>query len=367
MTVLCNRSGTVREPVLTALDLLQAPPVPTAPTAAGAARGVVASGAWVQCAALFVGMAGAAVAQNRLPDGEFEQGGAGWTRQFLPFVDGGSGFAAKRVAGNGPSSAAWSTMLPPVGPAMTVLGSHLVSAAFVLPAGQYGIGFRAMWENPAQLPLPAWNGVELRIVDAGNVVVWSRRVASPQPLAAVSRAQVADTLVVAGGTFHAELWLDNGIPAAGVAGHTVSADDLWIGAPVSFVFGQGCAGSGGGVPVLDTVLWPARGTNGFAVELHDALAPGLAVFGMDVRGVPSGMPPVPLGGGCMQLVGAGFVLVLPVSGQGAGAGVASAVLPIPNAVALAGLQCFCQWGVPDPAATSTVGVAVTAGVAFTVQ
>ena len=89
----------------------------------------------------------------------------------------------------------------------------------------------------------------------------------------------------------------------------------------------------------------------------------VALFARDATG-PS---PTPLGGGCSQLVGTGALWVVPLAGSGPGQGFASQPLPIPAAPGLAGLRCYCQWGVVDPGAPNPWPLAVTAGATFTIQ
>lgn len=302
-------------------------------------------------------------AQNLVPNGEFEQGGLGWTRQFLPMTSGTTGFTRTRVAGNGPSMAMFSSMRTPTGPLMTVYGSWYLSAPFALPAQQHTVSVRAMWENHDALPLPTGNAAQLLIRDAANTVVCSFALVSPNPTASTSRATGERTFVAAGGLYRAELRLDNGLPTAGVAGHTIWVDDVVIGSPVSSVFGQGCPGSGQVVPVIDSVNWPQIGSGAFAVEVHDAFAPTVGLFALDL----ANSAPLPLGGGCWQLVGTGALWVAPIAGSGPGQGFASQPLPIPADPGLAGLRLFCQWGIGDPGAPNAWPLAVTAGTAFTIQ
>lgn len=123
------------------------------------------------------------------------------------------------------------------------------------------------------------------------------------------------------------------------------------------LYGQGCPGSGGSVPMLSGSGAVALGSTSFALDLQNAPPNVLALlFGGLSRTSASGQTlPFPLGGGCAILAAPDavrFALTDP-------AGATSLPFFIPNNPALLDTDVFFQFAVLDPAAPSAFGVTVT--------
>ena len=305
-------------------------------------------------------------AQNLVPDGEFEGGGATWTRTQFNDPLGTTGFARARTRGNGPSNAVFAdfqTLTP-------VMSATYVTIPFLLPAAPLPVSFAVMWEKQvtAPIPSPTVNRVELRIYDSTMTRVFLGTQNAPNQTGLFERAVHTNTFTPpAAGMYTAELFLRHsnlaGIPFINWV------DDVVIGTPITEVFGQGCQGSGGFTPVLNSRNLPQLSSTNFAIELHDALAPGTAFFGLGVSNANWGALPLPfpLGGGCSILASLDLIFAMPVAGNGPGMGTSSIPLPIPNDPSLSRAQLFTQWLVRDQTVANPFQVATTAGLRFTIQ
>ncbi|MBM4060216.1 MAG: hypothetical protein FJ265_03830 [Planctomycetes bacterium] len=312
-------------------------------------------------------LSGVLAAQNLVPDGEFHQGGSGWTR--ISFNDplGSTGFAAARVANQGPSMALFADFQT----LTSVMTATWQSPSVVLPAGPLPVGYRVMWEKQVTMPIPSptSNRVELRIYDSTtNTLVYTGTQPSPNQTGFLERAQFsALPTIPATGAHHFQVFMRHSNVA--VFPFKCWVDDVYVGGLVTEVYGQGCAGSGGFVPVIGSSNAPLLNSSNFTLELNDAFAPGLAVVVADLQNAVWAGGPLPwqLGGGCALLTGpAASVFVLMPSG-GAGTGVAAVPFAIGNNPGFAGLDFYAQWGVSDPAAPNPYGFTTTAGYRFTIQ
>jgi hypothetical protein len=120
------------------------------------------------------------------------------------------------------------------------------------------------------------------------------------------------------------------------------------------VFGKGCAGAGGKVPVIGMSGDLKIGSNNFRITLSNARG-GTGVSAFFAVGATKAT--VNFGGGCALLVAPHLLIQLPVGGlPGAGNGTSSIKLSIPNNPKLKGATAHAQWGVVDPAAAG-IGVA----------
>src|SRR5262245_26104932 len=143
-------------------------------------------------------------------------------------------------------------------------------------------------------------------------------------------------------------WLDSGIARL----------YSFAGIPAgSSLFGAGCPGSGGTVPILATAGGEPSvsvGNPGFQIVLSRALpgtAASLAVGSSSTSwaGIPLPLDLGPLGvPGCSLLVSPDLVLSASTVGSGPLDGRAFLALPIPPAPSLAGSTIFLQWYVVDP-------------------
>jgi cytochrome c peroxidase len=120
--------------------------------------------------------------------------------------------------------------------------------------------------------------------------------------------------------------------------------------------GTGTPGSGGMVPQVAAVEPPLAGNPTFTVAVSNALGGAQAVLVVD-RSDPGAGPSVPSTGSFAR-VGA------QLSGVGAGAGVGSVSLQIPDGAAFVGSTFYGRWYVTDPGAAG--GVAVSPAFKFTV-
>ena len=306
-------------------------------------------------------------AQNLVPNGEFHDGNAGWT--LVAFNDplGSTGFAPARTTGNGPSMAVFANFQT----LTSVMSATYQGPQVPLPQGPLPVGYRVMWEKQVTTPIPqpSVNRVELRIVDAAtNVAIYTGTQASPNQSGLFERASFnAVANIPAAGMYSFVVFLRHsnlaGIP------FTTRVDDVYFGGLTTEAFGQGCAGSGGFVPVIGSSNAPAINTNNFTLELNDALGPSLGLFLVDTSNTAWAGGPLPyaLGGGCNLLVGGAVLLFHLINTNGAGTGSAGQIFPIPNDPGFGGLTFYAQWGVLDPAAPNAYGAVSTAGFRFTIQ
>ena len=115
------------------------------------------------------------------------------------------------------------------------------------------------------------------------------------------------------------------------------------------IVGTGVAGSGNLSPVVTAVEPPLLGNPSFTVAVSRALGGAQAVLVIDAADPGTG-PTIPATGSFARTT-------VQLSGSGAGQGVGSATLAIPNNVALLGSSFFGRWYVSDPNAPG--GTAVT--------
>ena len=317
--------------------------------------------------ASILSLATALTAQNLVPDGEFHDGGIAWTQVSFNDPLGSTGFASARVAEQGPSMALFAdfqTLSP-------VMSATWQSPSVGLQAGPIPVGFRVLWEKQVTTPIPSpsVNRVEFRIYDtATNTVVYTGTRAAPNQTGFFERAQFSATPTIpAAGAYHFQVFLRHsnlaGIP------FKCWVDDVYVGSLWTEAYGQGCAGTGGFVPVIGSSNAPAVNSPNFQLELNDAYAPSLAVLLVDFQNVTwaGGALPWAFGGGCSLLTGTGASLITLMPMVGAGTGVAAVTFPIGNDPGYAGLTFYAQWGVLDPAAPNAYGYTTTAGYRFTIQ
>lgn len=245
-----------------------------------------------------------------------------------------------------------------------------LSLPFPLQATTLPVSFAAMWEKTVTTPIPqpTVNRVELRIYDSTNTRVFLGTLNSPNQSGNFERAVFTGSFAVpATGMYTAEIFLRHSNLATIPFINWV--DDVVLGAPNSFVFGTGCQGSGGFVPVIDSKNVAQVNSTNFTIELNDARAPSAALLALGASNTTwNGVPlPFALGGGCNLLAAATLLFVQPVAGAGPGTGTAAQILPIPNDQSLRGARLYAQWLVVDAAAANPFGIAPTAGLAFTVQ
>ncbi|HEX5051587.1 MAG TPA: hypothetical protein VFZ65_07445 [Planctomycetota bacterium] len=308
-----------------------------------------------------------ASAQNLIPNGEFHQGPTSWTLTAFNDPSGTTGFDFARVAGYGPSQAVFADFQT----LTSVRSATYRSTAVVLPPAPLPVGFRVLWEKQVTTPIPSpsVNRVELRIIDtATNTAVYTGTLPSPNQTGLTESASFhAVATVPALGSYEFELFIRHsnlaGIP------FTCWVDDAFCGSLNVDFFGQGCAGSGGFVPAIGTSNAPLINTNDFSLEVSDTFGPTAAIVLADFSNTTwaGGPLPFPLGSGCDLLVGLGASAFQLVATSGAGSGMASQTVPIPNDPGLTGLVFYSQWGVFDPAAGSVFGVAMSAGLSIIVQ
>jgi hypothetical protein len=312
-------------------------------------------------------LATAVNAQNFVPDGEFHGGGSGWTMVSFNDPLGTTNFAPARVAEQAPSMALFAdfyTLTP-------VMSATWQSPPTVLQQGPLPVGFRVMWEKQVTTPIPSpsVNRVEFRIYDTvTNTLVYTGTRAAPNQTGLLERATFsAVPTIPATGTYHFQVFLRH----SNLANMPFKCwvDDVYVGSLATEVYGQGCAGSGGFVPVIGSSNPPAVNSPNFQLEMHDAYAPALAVVLVDFQNTTwvGGALPWPLGGGCNLLTGSTATLFTVMPSVGAGTGVATSPFPIGNNPAFAGLTFFAQWGAADPAAPNPFGFTLTAGYRFTIQ
>lgn len=309
----------------------------------------------------------ALTAQNLLPEGEFHQGSANWTRTQFNDPLGSTGFASARVAGQGPSMAVFANFQT----LTSVMSATFRSSVVTVPGVPLPIGFRAMWEKQttAPIPSPTVNRVELRIIDATtNTSIFTGTLAAPNQTGLFERASFQTTFTFPStGPYQFELFLRHS-NLAGIPFLCWVDDVFCAGRNVDF-YGTGCAGSGGFVPAIGTTNAPVLNTNDFSLDAVDLNGPGLAVYlvGLFDTVWAGGALPFALGGGCFLRNSADVVLYHPVPSIGAGSGSASQVIPIPNFPGLVGVQLFGQWGNLDPAAPNPYGFTMSAGLRFMIH
>lgn len=107
------------------------------------------------------------------------------------------------------------------------------------------------------------------------------------------------------------------------------------------IYGAGCAGTGGQVPVIGAQNLPTPGASDFVVTLSNARATTLAValFGLDTANAPLGVS------GCSLLIAGPVLTVVRFTGV---TGAASLPLGIPIDPNLLGFDAYFQWAVFDP-------------------
>jgi hypothetical protein len=321
----------------------------------------------VRTFALTVSLSGLLAAQNLVPDGEFHQGGSSWT--MISFNDplGTTGFGTARVARQGPSTAIYADFYT----LTSVMSATWQTPPVALPAGALPVGFRVMWEKQVTTPIPSTsvNRVEFRIYDtATNTLVYTATQAAPNQTGNFEYAQFSNAVTIpATGAYHFQIFMRHSNLAN--MPFRCWVDDIYVGALATEAYGQGCAGSGGFVPVIGSSNAPLVNSTNFTFELNDAFAPGVAFLLADFQNTtwPGGTLPWPLGGGCDLLTNAGSSVLVVMSTVGPGTGVAGVLFPIPNVPSLAGLTLYTQWGVLDPAAPNPYGFAMTAGYRVTIQ
>lgn len=306
-------------------------------------------------------------AQNLVPDGHFDVAAANWTLSSFTDPLGTTGFGSARVTRNGPSNAVFANFQT----LTAVYSATYRGQPFALNGSPEPVSFNVMWEKlvTTPIPSPSVNRVELRIYDfTTNTLASTFTRQAPNQTGLQEYAQFTGVFTPpAAGVYVAELFLRHsnlaGIP------YTTWVDDVVVGSPSSLVFGQGCAGTGGFVPVISSTNAPAIGTTNFTIDLNDAAPLTVAVFGMGFSNTSYGGLPLPfaLGGGCDLLVAMQFRTISLLQGAAPGSGVAAQGLPIPNSPALQNLQVFAQWGVVDVAAANPFGLAMTAGLMFYIQ
>lgn len=311
--------------------------------------------------------ASVASAQNLVPNGQFHLGSTDWTMTAFNDPAGTTGFGSARVAGYGPSEAVFADFQTLSG----VRSATYRSTQVILPAGPLPVGFRAMWEKQvtAPIPFPSVNRVELRIIDsATNTAIYTGTLNSPNQTGLIERDSFVDVVTIpATTTYEIELFLRHsnlaGIP------FTCWVDDVYINALDVDYFGQGCQGYAGYVPAIGTSNAPLINTTNFTLEISDTFAPTVAVVVVDYSNTTwaGGALPFALGNGCNLLVGTTGNEAHVTTGTGGGIGMASQPLPIPNNPALAGQVLYTQWAVADIAAANPFGLAMSAGMYFTIR
>jgi hypothetical protein len=316
-------------------------------------------------AAALLALPASLAAQNLVPEGDFEQGGATWTLMSFNDPAGTTGFGPARVLDQGPSSAIYASFQT----LTSVRSATYRSQPLTIPTSSAPVGFAVLWDKQTTTPIPSpsVNRVEMRILDVNLALVTTFTLQSPNQNGLQERAVFRGTLNASPGVYTIELFLRHsnlaGIP------FDCWVDDVYVGAPAVSFFGQGCAGSGGFMPRLHTNGTPRVGAANFELRYHDGWANGVALcaFGLSNTTLPGGSLPLPLGGGCDLLVEPMFAFGQPVAGTGPGDGTAAFPLPIPADVGLVGSTLYTQWLGIDPAAPNPFALAVTAGMRVQIQ
>jgi hypothetical protein len=314
-----------------------------------------------------IALSGPTLAQNLLPEGDFEQGGQFWTLTAFNDPAGAAGFAAARTTGNGPSMAVYADFQT----ITSVRSATFRSTLFDLQPGPVSIGLASMWVKPTPAPIvsPTVNRVEFRIFDAANVLAFTSSIIAPATQGEIERRTFTGTFnVPAAGQYSVEIFLRHSNLAGIPFFHYV--DDVYVGELDSFVFGQGCQGSGGAVPVLNSVGLSQLGSANYRLQLHDALAPSVALLMIGISdsnwlGIPL---PLPLGGGCSLYTGPELTFSVPTAGAGPGVGTGEQAFPaIPNDPLLRRAPIFAQWLVVDAGGPAGLGFTTTAGLSFRIR
>lgn len=306
-------------------------------------------------------------AQNHVPNGDFERGTASWTLTAFNDPLGSTGVGVARVGPHGPSA----TLFADFQTITSVRSATFRSAVVTLPQTTLPVSFQVMWEKQVTTPIPSVtvNRVELRVFDASNTQVFLATRNAPNQTGLQERATWLGTFTVpAAGQYSFELFLRHSNLAN--MPYTTWVDEVVVGAPVAFVYGQGCVGEGGILPLINRRNSPDRNSGNFSINLYDATGgPTVAFFVMDISRTQAGGLPLPfaLGGGCNLLAGTTVFLPHLLQGAGPGTGTAVQVLPIPDNPGLGGVELFAQYGVLDFTAQNPFGLVTTAGLAFTIQ
>jgi hypothetical protein len=131
------------------------------------------------------------------------------------------------------------------------------------------------------------------------------------------------------------------------------------------IFGKGCAGTFGNVPVLGSTGSPKLGSTDFVVTLSNALGgPTVKAYfaiGRSNTQFAGGKLPFDFGGGCSLLVSLDYTLLLGMAGSsGPGNGAQQIKFSIPNNQAFKGAVLHFQWAVTDVGAKG-IGLAFSNG------
>jgi ELWxxDGT repeat protein len=129
----------------------------------------------------------------------------------------------------------------------------------------------------------------------------------------------------------------------GITGSELHAVPLALtGGTLVEAYGRGCAGTGSRTPTLGAAGLPTVGNQAFAARLENGLGNTAVVLFLGLN-----QWSVPLGGGCLSLVAAPYLLVAVAATDGGGS--ATVPLPLPSDPSLRGGEVFLQALVIDPA------------------
>jgi len=309
----------------------------------------------------------AASAQNIVPNGEFHGGATGWT--LIAFNDpaGATGFGSARTAGHGPSHAVFADFQTLGG----VRSASWRTAPVALPAVTLPVGFRVLWEKQVTtpIPFPSVNRVELRIIDTvANAIVYTGTLQVPNQTGLTESASFSAVATLPAASNYAfEVFMRHSNLAQ--LPFTTWVDDVYCGSLNVDYFGQACAGTGGFVPAIGTSGEPVVNSNNFTIEVSDTVGPTAAVFMIDLSNTTwaGGSLPFAMGNGCDLLTGGSVALFHVITTSGAGNGMASQIVPLPNNPGLQGLVLYSQWGVFDASAGNIYGAAMSAGLSIIIQ
>ncbi len=308
-----------------------------------------------------------AAGQNFLPNGNFEQGTQGWKLTKFNDPKGKTGVALGNVLPTGPSKALFAdfkTLSP-------VMECHWLSNPFVIAPVPVTVSFNLMWEKPVTnpIPYPSVNYVRVKIQDATGKAVFSKVVGVPKQTGKYERASFKGNFKAPSvGKYRVEVFFRHSNLAK--MPYIAWIDNLVVGNPTHYIFGQPCAGSGKVLPLISASGVPAIGSTNWTLRLDKAFAPSLGLLALghstsSWRGITL---PFGIGGGCRIYTGLTLLFTAPVKGSGPGTGQASLVLPIPpNMGVLRGVNLYAQWLVVDPGSGSWTGLTTTAGLGFTIQ
>lgn len=294
------------------------------------------------------------LAQGLVPNGDFEQGTAGWTRIRFDDPRGRTGVAAADVTGAGSSQALFADFVSPT------LRTHADwrSDPFLVPAGRWPVTFAVMWQKgtPVQVPDPANNWIEVHLLDPSGSQVFTGHVPIPQQSNLLERRTFAGEVVVpVPGTYRAMISMQHS--ELSQLGYRAWIDDLVVGDPGWHLVGDGCPGTGGRVPMITASGAPRIGMRSWSVSLSDAKASSTAFVAVGASttwwfGIPL---PFDAGGGCLLRVGILWTFAAPVSNTGD----ASYPVPLVPNPALRGVPLHAQWLVIDPGSGSPFGLTMT--------